>query len=247
MSRAVDRAYERIRSGILKGEFAPASRLKEEELVRLCGVSRTPVREALGRLAAEDYVIVARNQGAQVKTWSDADMADLFDLRALLEGHAAARAAAVIDPEEVRRLRENVDAMEAVLASFASDEEKTDTFLRLNGEFHEAIWKAAGSERLESLLGRLVEQALVVRTAHQYTMDRIVQSQRHHRDLVTALGNGDALWAEAVMRGHIRAALVFVRQHGGRPAPAGGRTSSHDPASPREHSPLDEKCIQSDP
>ena len=213
MSLAADRAYERVRAGILNGEFAPASRLKEEELVRLCGVSRTPVREALSRLAAEDYVIVARNQGAQVKTWSDADMTDLFDLRALLEGHAAARAAQLIDSDGLRVLQDNIEEMEGVFRSRASDARKTGAFLHLNGQLHESIWKAAGSERLESLLGRLVEQALIVRTAHQFTMDRIVQSHRHHRDLVEALANGDPLWAEAVMRGHIRAALVFVRQH----------------------------------
>ena len=227
MSLAADRAYERIRAGILNGEFAPASRLKEEELVRICGVSRTPVREALSRLAAEDYVIVARNQGAQVKTWSDADVTDLFDLRALLEGHAAARAAQLIDGDGLRLLQDNIEEMEGVFRSRANDEQKTATFLQLNGQLHESIWKAAGSERLESLLGRLVEQALVVRTAHQFTMDRIVQSHRHHRDLVEALANGDPLWAEAVMRGHIRAALVFVRQHS------------------RKTSSADVKCIQS--
>ena len=213
MSLAADRAYERIRSGILSGEFAPASRLKEEDLVRICGVSRTPVREALGRLAAEDYVVVTRNQGAQVKSWSEADVADLFDLRALLEGHAASRAAQLVDPAGLRLLRDNIDEMEEVFRSGASDARKTETFLRLNGQLHETIWKAAGSERLESLLSRLVEQALVVRTAHQFTMDRILQSHQHHRDLVEALANGDALWAEAVMRGHIRAALVYVQQH----------------------------------
>ena len=117
MSLAADRAYERVRAGILNGEFAPASRLKEEELVRLCGVSRTPVREALSRLAAEDYVIVARNQGAHVKTWSDADMTDLFDLRALLEGHAAARAAQLIDSDGLRVLQDNIEEMEAVFRS----------------------------------------------------------------------------------------------------------------------------------
>ena len=227
MSLAADRAYDRIRAGILNGEFAPASRLKEEELVRLCGVSRTPVREALGRLAAEDYVIVTRNQGAQVKAWSDADVADLFDLRALLEGHAAARAAQLIDDRGLRLLQANIEEMEGVFASGASDAQKTETFLHLNGQLHEAIWKAAGSERLESLLSRLVEQALVVRTAHQFTMERIVQSHRHHRDLVEALSNGDPLWAESVMRGHIRAALVYVQQH------------------ERETSPGVVKCIQS--
>ena len=213
MSLAADRAYERIRSGILNGEFAPASRLKEEELVRICGVSRTPVREALGRLAAEDYVIVARNQGAQVKAWSDADITDLFDLRALLEGHAASRAAGLIDGAGLQVLQDNIEEMEEVFSSRASDEQKTETFLHLNGQLHETIWKAAGSERLESLLSRLVEQALVVRTAHQFTMERIVQSHQHHRDLVEALANGDPLWAESVMRGHIRAALVYVQQH----------------------------------
>ncbi len=227
MSLAADRAYERVRAGILNGEFAPASRLKEEELVRLCGVSRTPVREALSRLAAEDYVIVARNQGAHVKTWSDADMTDLFDLRALLEGHAAARAAQLIDSDGLRVLQDNIEEMEAVFRSRASDARKTGAFLHLNGQLHESIWKAAGSERLKSLLGRLVEQALIVRTAHRFTMDRIVQSHRHHRDLVEALANGDPLWAEAVMRGHIRAALVFVRQHS------------------RKTSSADVKCIQS--
>ena len=218
MSLAAERAYDRIRTGILNGEFAPASRLKEEELVRICGVSRTPVREALGRLAAEDYIVVVRNQGAQVKTWSDADMVDLFELRALLEGHAAARAARLVSPDEVRLMQRNISQMESVFASSASDADKTETFLRLNGKLHESIWKVAGSGRLESLLGRLVEQALVVRTAHQYTMARIAQSHQHHRDLVEALAHGDPLWAEAVMRGHIRAALKFVQQHAGKAA-----------------------------
>ncbi len=213
MSQATDRAYERIRAGILNGEFPPAGRLKEKELVRICGVSRTPVREALGRLAAEDYVIVTRNQGAQVKAWTDGDMTDLFDLRALLEGHAAARAARLITPSCLRRLQDNIEEMEETLAGSANAEQKTETFLRLNRELHETVWSAAGSERLQSLLGRLVEQALVVRTAHQFSLDRIEQSQRHHRELVDALANGDPIWAEAVMRGHIRAALIFLRKH----------------------------------
>lgn len=211
LTLAADRAYERIRTGILDGEFAPASRLKEEELVRVCGVSRTPVREALGRLAADDYVLVTRNQGAQVKSWSEADVADLFDLRALLEGHAAARAAHLIDRDGLREMEANVEEMDAMLVSRAPAHAKTEKFLRLNRHLHESIWQAAGSARLESLLGRLVEQALVVRTAHQFTLERIVQSHRHHRELVEALTNGDAIWAEAVMRGHIRAALAFLR------------------------------------
>ena len=66
MSTASARAYDLIRSLILEGRFAPGERLKEEELTELCGVSRTPVREGLRRLAIEGLVVVTPHQGAQV-------------------------------------------------------------------------------------------------------------------------------------------------------------------------------------
>ena len=92
MSRAVDTAYGKIREGILSGTFAPGDHLKEAELVSFCGVSRTPVRSALNRLVTDDLVELYRNQGARVKAWPADDFDDLFTLRALLEGYAAARA-----------------------------------------------------------------------------------------------------------------------------------------------------------
>jgi DNA-binding GntR family transcriptional regulator len=81
---AVDRAYEKIRGGILDGVLAPGSRLKEKALVEYCGVSRTPVRDALRRLAAEDFVSIQPNQGAHVRYWDKEDLDDFFALRALL-------------------------------------------------------------------------------------------------------------------------------------------------------------------
>ena len=213
MSRAADQAYERIREAILDARFSPAARLKEEELVVFCGVSRTPVREALRRLAAEDYVVVARNQGAQVKAWSDEDMEELFDLRALLEGHAAGRAAPRISADQLAPLQRGIDEMTTVLANLGSAREKTERFVQLNQQLHESVWTAADSERLYALLSRLVKQAPVVRTARRYTLERIAQSHSHHRELVEALSARDAVWAEAVMRSHIRAGLAFLRGH----------------------------------
>ncbi len=66
MSTAGGRAYEIIRRSVLDGRFPPGARLKEEELTAMCGVSRTPVREALRRLAVEGLVVVTPHQGAQV-------------------------------------------------------------------------------------------------------------------------------------------------------------------------------------
>ncbi len=196
----------------MAGALPPASRLKEEELVALCGVSRTPVREALRLLAADDYVTLVRNQGAQVKAWSTDDLEELFDLRAVLEGHAAARAALRIGAAEIRRMEESIDEMEALFASRASAEQQTETFLRLNWALHESVWVAAGSVRLQAALVRLIEQAVVVRTARRYTLERIARSHQHHRELVDALRAGDAIWAEATMRSHIRAALAEMRE-----------------------------------
>ena len=212
MSRAADHAYRCIRDAILAGALPPAGRLKEEELVALCGVSRTPVREALRLLAADDYVTLVRNQGAQVKAWSADDLEELFDLRAVLEGHAAARAAVRVSDADIRRMQASIDEMDALLASPTSLEQRIETFLRLNWALHESVWEAAGSVRLQTALVRLIEQAVIVRTARRYTLERMARSHQHHRELVAALRAGDASWAEATMRSHIRAALAQMRE-----------------------------------
>ena len=86
-------ATEVIREAIIDGRLAPGERLKEEELARELGLSRTPIREALAVLQAEGLVDTAPNQGATVRAHDAEDLDDLYRLRALLEGYAAGRAA----------------------------------------------------------------------------------------------------------------------------------------------------------
>jgi DNA-binding GntR family transcriptional regulator len=211
VKNAVDRAYEKIRSGILDGVLAPGSRLKEKALVEYCGVSRTPVRDALRRLAAEDFVSIQPNQGAQVRSWDKEDLDDLFALRALLEGYAARRAAKRITDEGLRRLATVIGQMNDILEADLPQEEKFSEFLRLNRAVHEPVWEASGSKRLIGVLSNLVEQALVVHTVRYFTMDRIATSHRHHEDLLQALTARDEAWAESVMTNHIHAARSELR------------------------------------
>ncbi|MFW6093867.1 MAG: GntR family transcriptional regulator [Pseudomonadota bacterium] len=206
MDNAADHAYQIIRANILDGTFAPNARLKETALVAFCGVSRTPVREALRRLAAEDFVVIQRNQGAQVKSWSEDDLDDLFSLRALLEGQAAARAAERSDPEARARIAACIAEMDELLTSDARTSDRTAGFLRLNRVIHETVWEASGSPRLARMLRHLVEQALTAHTAQRFTLERLAQSHHQHRELLEALEARDPAWAEAVMRSHIRAA-----------------------------------------
>ena len=97
---------ERLRALILTGEYGPDERLIEEQLAERLGVSRTPVRQALTMLEAEGLVEIAPNRGATVCSFSIEDVWDIYDLRAVLEGHAARRAAGRIEKRDLKRLQE---------------------------------------------------------------------------------------------------------------------------------------------
>jgi DNA-binding GntR family transcriptional regulator len=202
MSRASDHAYARIRQGITAGEWPPGTPLREEELAALCGVSRTPVREALRRLEAE--YLVRRTEGARsfVADWSADDVAEMFALRAILEGHAAARAATRITPAAVTELQA---LNEEVRASCGTDD--TDRFLAANRAFHAIVVEAAHSPRLAQMLGALVEQPVVRRTAQRYGSGEFERSHAEHAALIEAFLARDAQWASATMTGHIRRAF----------------------------------------
>src|SRR4029077_11389899 len=97
-------ATELIREAILDGRLPPGHRLKEEELARELGISRTPVREALLVLQTEGLIDAAPNRGAVVRSHDSDDLEDLYQLRALLEGYVARRAAAHITQAAVEGL-----------------------------------------------------------------------------------------------------------------------------------------------
>jgi DNA-binding GntR family transcriptional regulator len=225
MSKASDLAYARIRAGITGGEWAPGAPLREEDLATLCGVSRTPVREALRRLEAE--YLVRRSGGARsfVADWSADDIAEMFALRAILEGHAAARAATRIGAEALAALAALNAEIEAAIPPG-----DTDRFLAANRAFHAIVLDAAQSPRLAAMLTALVEQPVVRRTARHYGSAEFRRSHAEHAALIEALRAGDAQWAESTMTGHIRRAFhVFAAVSGGERT-SGGKGSALDPA-----------------
>ena len=93
MSRASSLAYDSVRQFILDGRFLPGERLVEEDLAQRVGVSRTSIRDSLRRLAGEGLVRTEANRGTFVAEMSSAEIDEIFQLRAVLEGHATALAA----------------------------------------------------------------------------------------------------------------------------------------------------------
>lgn len=223
MSRASDRAYAGIRSLILSGELPAGSPLGEEALAERCGVSRTPVRDALRRLEAELLVKRNETQRSFVADWSLGDVADAFELRAMLESHAARRAAERMDDATLQRLRECNQAIHRAVRASPPD---VIGFLEGNRDFHAIILETAQSRRLASLLGTLIEQPVVWRTAHQYGTEALRRSHGEHDELLAAFARRDGAWAEAIMASHIRRAFhAYADAHQGLSAIDGPRPS----------------------
>jgi DNA-binding GntR family transcriptional regulator len=204
MSKASDRAYEQIRGMILSGELSSGEQLREEQLAELCGVSRTPIRDALQRLESELFIRRNEAQRSFVADWSIDDVEEAFTLREMLEGYAARRAASRISAEQLARLKWLNSAIAKAIDCNPPD---IRAFLEHNREFHATILDAAASPRLSSALGRLIEQPVVWRTAQNYDRENLHRSQREHDELLAAFARSDGGWAEAVMRAHIRRAF----------------------------------------
>src|SRR5215471_11782093 len=104
--------YERLRRDILEGKLRPGARVKQEELTKKLGVSRTPVREAMQRLDAEGLIRPVRRGSAMVSAIPRREIEEIFELRALLEGYAAEKAADAVDEKAISKLRRLIEELD---------------------------------------------------------------------------------------------------------------------------------------
>jgi DNA-binding GntR family transcriptional regulator len=209
MATASEQAYLTLRRGLADGTYPPGSHLREEELAAQLGVSRTPVREALRRLDAEGWLRVVPNQGAFAAEWSARDIEEIFDLRALLETHAAERAATAADRRALATMEAACDAAERALpgADVAALEAISDANLR----FHQALWELSGQSRCRAILASLAVTPMVLRNFRHFDLAGLRRSLDQHREMIAAISAGDAVWAGAVMRAHVQAGrAVFL-------------------------------------
>lgn len=201
--------FERLRRMIIEGEYAPDERLIEEQLAERLGVSRTPIRQALTMLEAEGLVEIAPNKGAMVCSFSVEDVRDIYDLRAVLEGYAARRAALRIAGEELARLSELAEEMEGLAGHF-SEHEEIRRLVALNQGFHGTIVVASRNRRLGRLLRGTVQIPLMFKAFFWYGLHERTISNHYHRQILNALEAGDADRAEIVMREHVYEGRDFV-------------------------------------
>ena len=200
-------ATEVIREAIIDGRLEPGRRLKEEELARELGMSRTPVREALLSLQSEGLVESIPRRGARVRSYAVDDLDDTYELRALLEGYAARRAAPKISPKDVGRLEESCDRFVRLRA-----EDDLLDLVKENLFFHRVVLEAADSVRLQTLVRKVIEIPLVYKSYYWYSPEQKLISEHYHRQLANALRVRDAERAELIMKEHVLEARDFLLQ-----------------------------------
>lgn len=196
-----DSVYQSIMTSIRRGDFPPGSSLREGALAKEIGVSRTPVREALRRLAAEGVVEYHPNRGSKLIEYEPSDVVELYSIRSLLEPEGAALAA-------VRRSESGLLELDQLILLMDDAVERRDRecMTRLNSDFHSLIVQLSGSRILPDLINRVSRRPVIQRTFDQYSDHELRRSQAHHRELVDAIRRGDSEWARSVMRTHIQAA-----------------------------------------
>jgi DNA-binding GntR family transcriptional regulator len=198
-----DRAYFGLRDRIVDLRLPPGATLREDELMRDMGIGRTPLREAVKRLALEHLVEVRPRRGTIVTDVHAEDIARFAEVRAELEAHAARLAAQRITPE----LREEALALVAELDEVPADD--AEALMRLDERIHRLAWRASCNAYLEATLEGY--WALSLRVWH-LVLDRVpaLPSAVHeHALLIEALLSGDGTRAEAVMREHV---VAFERE-----------------------------------
>jgi DNA-binding GntR family transcriptional regulator len=197
-SRA-DFVYESLRDAISDGRIAVGERVREEEIARNLGVSRTPVREALQRLHQRGVLVFGAGRGLVVAQLSHNQVLQLYAMREILEGSAArfaAQHATAADVAILYRLqKELADA-------------KPDPLLlvTLNRRFHHAIYEAAHNQYLMQTLDMLHESFALLHNATFRVPTRRAESDEEHRRIVLAIEKRDPDAAEEAAREHIRQA-----------------------------------------
>jgi DNA-binding GntR family transcriptional regulator len=192
-------AADDIARAIIEGRFEPGARLKEGELAETLGISRTPIREALLLLTAKGLVEMSPNRGARVRSYDESHLDDLYELRALLEGHVARLAARRADSAQQRTLDESCSRFDSLV-------EAGDDFPALveeNGRFHGTLVSAARDPRLAEMLATVVEVPLLYRAFTWYSPEQLRASGHFHRQIARAVKAGDGERAERIMKEHI--------------------------------------------
>jgi DNA-binding GntR family transcriptional regulator len=198
-----ERVVAQLRQAILSGQLPPGTRLTQNELAGQLEASTSPIREAVRQLAAEGLLRIAPNTRVTVPVPTAEELADVYELLALLEPLAMRKAANRITADEL-------DAAEALLEEMAQAVDDVGRWSMLNCQLHSTLAAASGSEPLLQVLVILRRMASIYLSVTLRVPRGLVESGDEHRLVLDALRRGDATAAASLSRHHLLDTLATL-------------------------------------
>jgi len=192
--------YDSLRVAIVSGRLEANGRINQDAVAREPGCSKTPVREALRWLERDGLVRLEQNRGAFVAEFTDRDLFEIYELRELLEPHAAAIACAVATRADIAQLRDLRDRIAEIW-----NDDPMEAF-ELNREFHERLCAPCQNTLLMHLLGLVWSQQAALRIFTHYAQAGDAFADRthaEHRTIIEAYAARDAASVRELVRNHI--------------------------------------------
>lgn len=204
---AADVVYRELRYQIFTKKRQPGERLPEESIAKELDVSRTPVREAIRRLATEGLVSLVPNVGARLANPDRQEILDTYEVREYLECLAARRAALCITPEQTARLQWTIDEEETIFA-----EKNFEAYLDVNNRFHRTLAESSGNPILAEFVGNLLARTCVYMIFYESFFDMNTNpSLDEHRALLKALIAHEPERAEQLMKVHLMLSATSLK------------------------------------
>lgn len=209
-----DQAYHELRRRILANEMPVGRQYMEQELAEILEMSRTPIREALIRLANEGLIEVRPRHGMRIKPISINDMREIYDVLTALESSAAGLAAGRgLNGDEIALLRRALADMDAAIEG-----DDLDAWAEADARFHRLLVDFAGNARLKAVVGTLIDQSHRIRMLTLRLRPKPMDSNKDHRAVIEAIAAGDADTSRRIHRQHReksgRMLVALLETHG---------------------------------
>ncbi|PMP60158.1 MAG: GntR family transcriptional regulator [Caldisphaera sp.] len=203
-SKYSDIVYELLKKDILNRRFEPKDKLSETALAKIYNVSRTPIREALHKLEKEGLV-VKLSDGYHVNFLTKEQILKLFEVRSILEGLAAEKAALNRDPELLKKLREAAEEFRKI--------SKNDPLAAAiaNSAFHDIVADLSGNEYLRDILKDIRNKLAIVRVDLFASANRVEQEIEEHWKIYQAIEKGDPQEAKKAALEHQNNLIEFIK------------------------------------
>ena len=199
---ATEAATDALRSLILSGEIPGGSPLRQDDLAKRLGVSRTPLREALQRLTVEGLIRMDHHRGAVAAVPSIAELREIYELQEILECHAGRETIKRATKSDIADLRSCIEDL--------SNARTPIEWIRGNLAFHSTMYRVSAKPLVVEMIGQLRNRASLYINMVARSGESRTRAQHEHGEMVDALVAGDADRLEELIRTHLRATLSWV-------------------------------------